>query len=296
VCDQTPKIDELIGKRYGIPVAYVDAPLDESEQNWPQVSDRRPEYVAREAREALALFEKITGYTITEDLSRRANLRAADLAMRFNRIIDIVRRADPIPVNLNNVCTTGRLALAVNTTTLYRDMEGLIDLLYREVKAKVDKGEGVLPKGAPRVGVGMFWTHPDPLQMIEETGLAVVMDLPDGVVLTEPERCIQSKYEDFWENSAELVLRFCGIKFPVRMKQVCKESDLDGVILNYPIGCRDLCIAPLKAKEIITKELGVPVFLLEADHTDNRNYSAEAMRNRVEAFAEILKNAKAAKA
>jgi benzoyl-CoA reductase/2-hydroxyglutaryl-CoA dehydratase subunit BcrC/BadD/HgdB len=294
VCEQTPKIDELIGERYGIPVAYVDGPLDASEKVWPQVSARRTEYLAQEARDALTIFKKVTGYTITEDLSRRANLRAADLFMHFNRITHIVRNADPIPINLNNVCRMGFLMLSVSTTTLYKDdMERLIDLLYTEIKERVDRGEGVLPKGAPRVAIGLFWTDPAPLSMIEKTGLAVIGSSVDGVLITKEER-VPSKYEDFWENSAESVLRFCGIKFAVRLKQVCKEAGLDGVILNYPIGCRDLCIAPIKGKELITKELGIPVLLLETDHVDTRSYNAEAMRSRVEAFAEILKAAKAA--
>ena len=113
----------------------------------------------------------------------------------------------------------------------------------------------------------------------------------DMTTTTELER-IPIKYEGYWERSAEATLRFCGIKFASRFKQICKEWNVDGAILNYPIGCRDLCIAPVKSRDIIMKELGVPVLLLECDHIDTRDYSAEAMRNRVEAFAEMLKAAK----
>ena len=295
VCDQTPKIDQLIGERYGIPVAYVDGPHDEMRKNWPQISDRRVKYLAQEAKDALTKFKEVTGYTVTEEVSRRANERSTDLATRCNQVFDLIRHADPAPISFVNIGKAFPLVVAVNTTTLYKDMEGLVDLLYREIGERVDRGEGVLPKGALRVAVDVIWTDPAPLSMIEKAGLVVVIDLGNGMVATEPER-VPSKYEGFWESSANLVLRFCGTKFAERLTQMCKESGFDGVILNYPIGCRDLCIAPLKARELITKELGIPVLLLECDHVDTRNYSAEAMRGRVEAFAEMLKAAKAAKA
>jgi benzoyl-CoA reductase/2-hydroxyglutaryl-CoA dehydratase subunit BcrC/BadD/HgdB len=112
---------------------------------------------------------------------------------------------------------------------------------------------------------------------------------------TDLER-IPSQYDDYWERSAEATMGFCGIKFAKRYKQICKEWAVEGAILNFPVGCRDLCIAPVKSRDTIMKELGIPVLLLESDHIDNRYYSAESMRNRVEAFAEMLKAAKAAKA
>jgi hypothetical protein len=292
VCDETPKLDELVSKRYGIPVAYVDGVNDEMEERWPQVSDKRIEYIAQEARDALAIFEEVTGYKVTEEVSRRANERSADLLARGNRVLDLIRSADPAPISFVDMGIAFRLATRVaNTTTVSTDTGGLVDLLYRELKERVDRGEGVLPKGAPRIAMGLPWTEPTGARVIDEAGLTVIVDM---TTTTELER-IPSEYEDYWERSAEATLRFCGIKFARRFKQICKEWGVDGAILNYPIGCRDLCIAPVKSRDIIMKELGVPVLLLECDHVDTRDYSAEAMRNRVEAFAEMLKAAKAAK-
>ena len=292
VCDETPKLDELVSKRYGIPVAYVDGVNDELEERWPRVSDKRIEYIAQEARDALAIFEEVTGYKVTEEVSQRANERSADLLTRGNRVLDLIRSADPSPISFVDMGIAFRLATRVaNTTTVSTDTGGLVDLLYRELKERVNRGEGVLPKGAPRIAMGLPWTEPTGARVIDEAGLTVIVDM---TTITELER-IPSEYEDYWERSAEATLRFCGIKFARRFKQICKEWGVDGAILNYPIGCRDLCIAPVKSRDIIMKELGVPVLLLECDHIDTRDYSAEAMRNRVEAFAEMLKAAKAAK-
>jgi benzoyl-CoA reductase/2-hydroxyglutaryl-CoA dehydratase subunit BcrC/BadD/HgdB len=41
-------------------------------------------------------------------------------------------------------------------------------------------------------------------------------------------------------------------------------------------------------KEFVESETGLPVLSLETDIYDSRTYSAEALRTRVEAFAEML--------
>ena len=46
---------------------------------------------------------------------------------------------------------------------------------------------------------------------------------------------------------------------------------------------------------VIEDELGIPALLLEMDTFDNRNYSAETLRTRIETFAEMLRAAKAVK-
>jgi benzoyl-CoA reductase/2-hydroxyglutaryl-CoA dehydratase subunit BcrC/BadD/HgdB len=125
---------------------------------------------------------------------------------------------------------------------------------------------------------------------MEKAGLSLV-DL--RLSNTKSERDAQSKYQDFWEVSAERVLRYCSRKFATRLAQLCKEADLDGVVLNYVIGCRDLCITPFKTRELVMKELGIPVLMLEVNMSDTRDYSAESMRNRVEAFTETVKAKKA---
>lgn len=58
------------------------------------------------------------------------------------------------------------------------------------------------------------------------------------------------------------------------------------------LGCRDLCIGALKAKELITKELVCIALVLECDLADSRKCNAETMRTRAEAFAEALRSNK----
>jgi benzoyl-CoA reductase/2-hydroxyglutaryl-CoA dehydratase subunit BcrC/BadD/HgdB len=66
------------------------------------------------------------------------------------------------------------------------------------------------------------------------------------------------------------------------------------MIYNYQFSCRPLACNSKLLKVHIEKERGLPTLLLDMDFYDDRNYSAAALRTRLEAFAEMLKARKAA--
>jgi benzoyl-CoA reductase/2-hydroxyglutaryl-CoA dehydratase subunit BcrC/BadD/HgdB len=293
VCDQTPKVDEILSERYNIPVAYIDGTLDEEKTNWEETSDRRVEYLVQESKDALSQFQEVTGCTVTEEMVREANSRARDLRKRCKKIADLIRDADPALIGFDNVAALFRAANWLVNPTTYGKTEEVIDLCYRELKERADRGEGVVAKGAPRVAVYKVCGDPIVVHGIEKAGLAVIAD-NTGIMAPKREE-FNSKYQDFWYQGIELFVRM-GVGYPSRQVEFFKDLNIDGLIYNYPVGCRDQCIAPVKVREVITSELGIPVLLLEFDHVETRLYSAEAIMNRVEPFAEMLKEIKAAKA
>lgn len=292
VCDQTPKVDEILSERYNIPVAYIDGTLDEEKMNWEKTSDIRVEYLVQESKDALSKFQEVTGCIVTEEMVREANSRARDLRKRCKKIADLIINADPALIGFDNVAALFRAANWLVNPTTYGKTEEVIDLCYRDLKGRADRGEGVVAKGAPRVAVYKVCGDPAVVHGIEKAGLAVIAD-NTGIMAPKREE-FRSEYEDFWHQGVELFVRM-GVGYPSRQVEFFRDLDIDGVIYNYPVGCRDQCISPMKVREILTKELGIPVLLLEFDHVETRLYSAEVIMNRVEPFAEMLKEKKIAK-
>jgi benzoyl-CoA reductase/2-hydroxyglutaryl-CoA dehydratase subunit BcrC/BadD/HgdB len=71
--------------------------------------------------------------------------------------------------------------------------------------------------------------------------------------------------------------------------EVVQETNLDGIIWNYLFNCRPLFQPSHLLKQFVERETRIPVLSLETDIYDSRTYSAEALRTRVETFAEILR-------
>jgi benzoyl-CoA reductase/2-hydroxyglutaryl-CoA dehydratase subunit BcrC/BadD/HgdB len=292
VCDQTPKVDEILGERYNVPVCYIDGTLDEEKMNWEKTTDIRIEYFVQESKAALKKFEDVIGCTVTDEMVQEANSRARDLRKRCKKIADLIRDADPALIGFDSVAALFRAANWVVNPTTYGKVEAVIDLCYKELKERFDKGEGIAPKGAPRVAVYKVCGDPAVVHGIEKAGLAVIAD-NTGIMGPKKEE-LRSNYEDYWYQGVELFIRM-GVGYPSRQIEFFKDLNLDGVIYNYPVGCRDQCISPVKVRDVLTKELGIPVLLLEFDHVETRLYSLEAIMSRVEPFAEMLKQRKAAK-
>ena len=114
-----------------------------------------------------------------------------------------------------------------------------------------------------------------------------------GIIAPKQEN-FNSKYKDFWHQGIELFLRM-GVGCAARQVEMFRDLDLDGLILNYPVGCRDQCVGPMKVQEIVRKELGIPSLVIDFDHVETRLYTADVIASRVEPFAEMLKEIKMAK-
>ncbi len=292
VCDQTPKVEEILSERYGIPVQYIDGTLDEEKTNWLETSDRRVEYYVQESKDALQRFQEVTGCIVTNEMVQKANARARDLRVYCKKIAELFRGADPPPTGFNNIAALFRAANWLVNPTTYGKVEEILDLCYKELSERVRAGKGVVPKGSPRVAILKVCGDPIVVHQIEKAGLAVIED-NTGIIAPAREE-FRSKYTDFWHQGIELFVRM-GVGYAERQVELFRDLNLDGLILDYPIGCRDQCISPLKVKDMVEKELKIPVLLLPFDHVETRNYSAEVIMSRVEPFSEILKKIKVTK-
>ena len=72
----------------------------------------------------------------------------------------------------------------------------------------------------------------------------------------------------------------------------CKRLHVDGVLDHYHVGCRSVAGDALIIKDAITKELGIPVLLLEWDKFDPRVYNHEQFKTRLELFKSMIRPGK----
>jgi benzoyl-CoA reductase/2-hydroxyglutaryl-CoA dehydratase subunit BcrC/BadD/HgdB len=74
--------------------------------------------------------------------------------------------------------------------------------------------------------------------------------------------------------------------------EICKSLHIDGIIARFHVGCRTVAGDPLLIKESVTKELGIPVLLLEWESFDPRAYNEEQFRRQFELFRSAMANNK----
>jgi hypothetical protein len=293
-CDQPSEAEQLLHEVYGVPVAYLDSCPDANWGDWPEYNDHRARYSGSQARKLFSMCEEVLGCQLTEEAIRTTNRSNAIFRLKFQELIELIGHADPQPISQASLAH----AFFLNSMPT-RDIEGkqeALEILFEEVKQRVEEGKGVVEKGAPGVFVtATISVDPGIARMIEDAGLAIRIQIPfwlsPWVVRKHPYR----EWPDMIGVGPCLdVPHSCEAHVAINAEN-CRHFNVDGAINFYPYSCREWVPTVMITKKTIERDLGIPVLVLEGDSYDTRNYSADQLRTRVETFAELLRATKAAK-
>ena len=293
-CDMGSKADELLHQKYGHPAVYVDGSMDSRWGEFPAFLPERVDFLGGQIEKALGKVEDILGVKINEEVRHKGISRTRGMVGAISELVKLMQVGDPQPISIVDVELARRLSSSSSNRRIMVEGPGAIAVLNQEVKAKVERGIGVLEKGAPRVMT--FVAHlsdPTIMRMMESTGLS----MPVTLIVFLESRVLRTMPFISGEILAERELargQYHGTyAFAKQTAEAAREFNLDGVIWTYLFNCRPLGQPSHSLKRLVEQETGVPVLSLEFDFADSRTYSAAALRTRVETFAEILRARKA---
>jgi hypothetical protein len=300
-CEPPGAAMELLHTLYGIPVVHLDGNVDSPWGHWPKPWERQVKYLGHQIERMLAEIERIIGFKITEEDKRQGNRLNALLFYNHQKATQLVAQADPQPISHVGLALGGYLYNTPLPGDLQLRANDAISMLVDEVQEKVEKGEGVIEKGAPRVwfSIGVV-TDPSQIYMVEKAGVNLTnlfyqFWLPHWM---SPPTDYPTEYRGFGEKVAYAVQKagpFCSVWGNLQIiKDYVDACKLDGMIYCHAYSCKGYTIPALVIKKEIEKDFGIPVMVMEGDIYDSRNYSAEQMRTRVETFAEMLREMKRA--
>ncbi len=161
--------------------------------------------------------------------------------------------------------------------------------LLREVKEKVGKGEGVIENEKYRLlfdGIWLWYAF-DMIRYFEDKG---------AVFVYEP-------YSEAWayrldpskplESIARKILSMgLNVDIDLRIERFLKnikEFDIDGAVLFSNRSCKSWSAPQLVTAEVIGSEFNIPYLIFEADMADPRQYAEAQIKNRIDAFLEVLR-------
>jgi benzoyl-CoA reductase/2-hydroxyglutaryl-CoA dehydratase subunit BcrC/BadD/HgdB len=295
VCDEGPKTDEFI-RIYHDPEwkTYItrlphDQPLGTVED---EVIDR-VEYLANQMRDGFESAQKEIGIKVAEEkiseviaIWHRYGNKLAELALLMS--------ADPQPLGVISARPFWEpLFCAFNTGI--EPMEKALDVTIKEVKQRVARKEGMLPQGAPKLMI--YSIHPSVpwiAKMFEDNGVGI--PFPEFFTLTK-KQLKPPTFEDPYMAAAEGWLRTSGMVNPgYQAEQICEKMatlKVDGMVFGLMDFDRWLGSDHRLLARMIEERTGLPVFYIEGDNWDDRDYSQEALRTRIESICEIIKMRKA---
>ncbi len=291
-CDMGSKADDFVTARFGTPVAYIDGVMDSGWGEYPGFLPERVEYLGGQINQAIEKAETVLGIRTEFDAWVKVREVGRQFVSRLQKLIDLMK-ADPVPVSLTAIELLEALSGA-STGRGIREGVRAMDILIQELGERVKKGVGATKKGAPRIMVSFgHMSDPSITRLYEEAGLAVPLTLVLNAIAGSPAEP-EANYQTPGEMVAahELAGGFFHSTYGItkRMEDAFEVMTLDGFIANYIFCCRPSAIQSHITKKYLEEKTGVPVLSLEQDIYDSRAYSADSMRTKVEAFAEMLRS------
>ncbi len=296
-CDEGPKTDEfiqcLINEHWEYVISrlphdtYFGAADDEHD---------RISYLSKVIKEDIDKISELTGIYPSEADFKGALEDFGRYMFKLGQLTGLVCTADPIPLGGADLvmCQDGT-GLPMNHG--YKYLEHAIDVLIKELKEEVKAGRGVLPKGAPKVGCYFVpYSLPWIDKMFRENGVALTFSqtLTPSRNMMKPPRYMDDPFMGIAEQWLKMPLgQNMGYEAQAMIEKV-KANKPDGMVMGFFDFDRWLGAHQKMCAEIVEKETGVPHYYIESDFWDDREYSEEALRTRIESICQILHNRKAA--
>jgi benzoyl-CoA reductase/2-hydroxyglutaryl-CoA dehydratase subunit BcrC/BadD/HgdB len=236
--------------------------------------------------------QELTGVTVTPEKLSQA-IRMLNDRRRVLQRLNRLRKAVPVPIS-------GRDALLVNQISFYDDplrFTEKIGLLCDELQERVDKGDGVVPRENPRVMVsGCPMAVPNwKLPFVIESSGAVMVGEESCIGTRNTRDLVREDGRTLEEMLSHLVDRYmkidCACFTPNHERiehvvEMARDLEVDGVIHYALQFCHPYTIESFRVEKAL-KEANIPVMKIETDYS---NEDTEILKNRVEAFVEMIRN------
>jgi benzoyl-CoA reductase/2-hydroxyglutaryl-CoA dehydratase subunit BcrC/BadD/HgdB len=279
-CDGKKKMFELMEKFK--PTVVLEVPQSAK-------GEAQKQYWRSEVARCKQEIEQRLGVTITDDKMKAA---IKDLNEQRGLMRELASLNTAIPAPLSGVDTL-KVMWARNFTFDRAAFNKELSELIAELKAMKAKGEGVLPKKAPRIivtGVPTGVGSEKVIRIIEESGAAVVylencagmkQYLHDVATTGSPLDAIADKYLQtpcscMSPNTGRLEL----------LAKLAKEYHADGVVDITWVGCHTYNVESRVLKEYLSAHGNVPLLQIETDYSQG---DAGQIKTRIEAFLEMAK-------
>jgi benzoyl-CoA reductase/2-hydroxyglutaryl-CoA dehydratase subunit BcrC/BadD/HgdB len=205
------------------------------------------------------------------------------------KVHGLIRASDPVPIGSTHENLIGWLNPVPLSIDYLLTVKDALTILYEELKERVEKGIGVVEKGAPKLMAICPNHHSDPRleHLVNDMGMAIVAtDIEFAAPLLSPELS-KDPYEAL-SNHINISLSVpLGGRLSIIL-EACKELRVDGVLNHYHIGCRSVAGDALLIQDTIKKELGIPVLTLEWENFDPRVFDQEEFSYKLEMFKSLL--------
>jgi benzoyl-CoA reductase/2-hydroxyglutaryl-CoA dehydratase subunit BcrC/BadD/HgdB len=281
ICGTVLKWYQALSQELGVPLFLLDAPY-QHDQHLP---DHTVQYVAAQLQEMIAWVSTHTGRRLNEKKLDQT-LRYSNDAVTLWRELRELCQARPSPLNAPDLFLTMAPIVVLRGTkdavTFYRKLKA-------EVEERVAKGEGAIAEERHRLlwdNIAIWFRLFRLFRLFSEAGACFVVDTYTNawsvsIDADEPILGLARTYASVYINQS------LQARAKV-MADLVERFSVDGLVFHSNRSCKPYSLGQYDVLEQVSECAGIPGLVLEADMCDTRLYADEPIKNRIQAFLDLL--------
>jgi benzoyl-CoA reductase/2-hydroxyglutaryl-CoA dehydratase subunit BcrC/BadD/HgdB len=281
ICGTVIKWYQALAQQLDVPLFLLDAPY----QHQPGLADHAIQYVAAQLEELVDWVTRHTGHKLNEKKFARA-LELSNEAVTLWREIREMCRARPSPLNAPDLFLAMAPIVVLRGT---RDAVSFYRKLKDEVEERVAKGEGAILEERYRLlwdNIAIWYRLFRLFSLFTDAGACFVVDTYTNawslsVDTSEPILGLARTYSTVYINQSIQARAD-------QMTDLIERFQVDGMVFHSNRSCKPYSLGQYELLEQVGTRTGVPGLILEADMCDTRLYAEEPIKNRIQAFLDLL--------
>ena len=281
ICGTVIKWYQALAQQLRIPLFLLDAPY----QHEPGLPAHTLQYVAAQLEDLIAWVTAHTGRKLNQRKFAQA-LQLSNEAVTLWREIRELCQARPSPLNAPDLFLTMAPIVVLRGTkdavTFYRKLKA-------EVEERVARGEGAIMEERYRLlwdNIAIWYRLFRLFSLFTDAGACFVVDTYTNawsvsVDTDDPILGLARTYSTVYINQS-LQAR------ADLMADLVQRFGVDGMVFHSNRSCKPYSLGQYEVLEEIGRRTGVPGLILEADMCDTRLYADEPIKNRIQAFLDLL--------
>jgi bcr-type benzoyl-CoA reductase subunit B len=284
ICGTVTKWYEILARYFNVPMFLIDTPFIHQHS-----SDSARRYVTAQMEEYIRFLEEQCGRKMDMDRLKEVGKLSMEGVGLWNEVLSTCERR-PSPMS----CFDAFFFLApIVTLRGTQECNDFYVGLKAELKQRVADGIGAVEDEKYRLlwdNIPVWFALRPLSDLFAASGACLVADTYTNAwtrACLDPENLIETMSRSY----TEVYLNIDVELMVTEIEALIKRYSADGFVIHSNRSCKPYSLGQLDIARIVTKDLGIPTVVIEADMTDERSYSEAQTKTRIEAFVENLKGA-----
>jgi benzoyl-CoA reductase/2-hydroxyglutaryl-CoA dehydratase subunit BcrC/BadD/HgdB len=275
---------QVLSAHFRAPLVLIDTPFVYRDQ----ADAHALHYVVEQLEEAIQVAERVAGRTLDMEALQQT---ARHSKMATELWLQILQRNRHRPAPISAI---DQFILMAPIVEMRGDPETVdfYAFVLQEVEDRIRKGIGAVKEERSRIlwdNLPIWYRLRYLAEFLAVRGIAIVASTythawGELASLIDPRGGLESMAGAY---TYPILNRGTGYKLQT-MERMVEEYHIDGIILHSDRSCKPYSVGQIDQRDRLASALARPTLLLEADHSDARAFSEQAISNRLAAFAEML--------